>query len=58
MDGFVTDDERDCGADALRRYEQTPTILWADLPKATRNKWLAKVDAVLGAIKRERDREA
>lgn len=51
-----TDAEREAAADALRRYEQSPTVLWRDLPNATRKKWLSKIDAVTAAVLRERDR--
>jgi hypothetical protein len=55
-DNFVTDYERECAADALRRYEQDVRVLWNDLPKATKKKWLSKVEAAFGAVMRERAR--
>ena len=50
-----TPDEIDCGADALRRYEQGGRMLrnWSDLPNGTRKKWREKVGVVLAAIERE-----
>lgn len=58
-----TQDELECAADALRRFEQggkqpagMELRLWADLPNATKKKWLHKVDVVVGAIRTERAR--
>ena len=50
-----TPDEIDCGADALRRYEQGGKMLreWSDLPAATKKKWREKVSVVLSAVERE-----
>ncbi len=54
------DDELNCGADALRRFEQggKNLRLWADLPNATRIKWRKKALVVLDAMARERIRAA
>lgn len=53
-----TQDELDCAADALRRFEQggKNLNLWGQLPNSTRKKWLEKVAVVLGAMARERNR--
>lgn len=53
-----TEDELDCGADALRRFEQggKNLNLWDQLPNATRKKWREKVKVVLDAMSRERGR--
>lgn len=50
--------EIECGADALRRFEQGGKQLrdWAQLPKATKAKWIDKVKTVLAAVERERNR--
>jgi hypothetical protein len=41
----------DAGADALRRHEQGGKMLrhWDQLPKATKDKWRCKAQAVLDA---------
>ena len=51
-------DEIDCGADALRRFEQGDKSLrlWGDLPNGTKAKWREKVRVVLDAMNRERNR--
>lgn len=51
-------DEIDCGADALRRYEQGGKMLrdWRDLPSGTKKKWREKVGVVLSAVEREAQR--
>ncbi len=53
-------DEIDCGADALRRYEQGGKMLrdWIDLPTTTKKKWREKAGVVLSAVEREADRAA
>ena len=50
-----TPDEIDCGADALRRYEQGGKMLrnWTVLPTATKKKWREKASIVLAAVERE-----
>lgn len=55
-----TPDEIDCGADALRRYEQGGKMLrlWADLPNGTKKKWREKASVVLSAVEREALRTA
>ena len=55
-----TPDELDCGADALRRYEQGGKMLrdWVDLPTATKKKWRQKASIVLDAANRETLRAA
>ncbi len=53
-----SEDELDCGADALRRYEQggKNLNLWEQLPNSTKKKWRDKVNVVLNAIEREKNR--
>lgn len=50
-----TPDELDCGADALRRYEQggKRLRLWDELPNSTKKKWRNKAAIVLAAVERE-----
>jgi hypothetical protein len=51
-----TPEEVDCGADALRRYEQQRDRvlrLWCDLPSGTKKKWREKASVVLSAVERE-----
>jgi hypothetical protein len=53
-----TPGELDCGADALRRYEQGGKMLrlWEDLPNSTKKKWREKADIVVSAVEREATR--
>lgn len=49
----------ECGADALRRFEQGGRLIreWKDLPAATKKKWVEKASVVLEAVERESLRE-
>lgn len=56
----INQDQIDCGADALRRYEQGGKMLrdWDDLPTSTKKKWREKAQLVMDAITRETDRQS
>ena len=56
----INQDQIDCGADALRRYEQGGKMLrdWGDLPTSTKKKWREKAQVVMGAIIRETERQS